>query len=105
VVAYVTYLTANVSGPKTPAAGDYLRGTGLNGNVVISTITTAGGQANANVALGISQSVANVNNQASIYNGGYAQRLSNKFVVDFSGNKYQWKFTDPTATTVRVPGA
>ena len=103
--AYLTYLTANVSGPKTPGVGDYLRGTGLSGNVKIASVTTAGGQANANVSLGQSQTVANVNNQASIYSGGYAQRLSNKFVVDFTGAKYQWTFNDPTATTARIPGA
>ena len=105
--AYVTYLTANVTGPKTPAAGDYLRGTGITGNVVINTVTanTITGQSNANVSLGIAQTVGNLFNQASIYSGGYAQRLSNKFVIDFNNTKYQWKFTDPTATTARIPGA
>jgi len=103
--AYVTYLTANVSGLKTPGVGDYLRGTGITGNVKIASITTAGGQSNANVSLGIAQTVGNLFNQASIYSGGYAARLSNKFVVDFNGNKYQWTFSDPTATTARIPGA
>jgi hypothetical protein len=105
--AYVTYLTANVSGPKTPGVGDYLRGTGITGNVKIASVTanTVTGQSNANVSLGIAQTVGNLFNQASIYSGGYAARLSNKFVVDFNGNKYQWTFSDPTATTVRIPGA
>jgi len=102
--AYVTYLTANVTGPKTPGVGDYLRGTGATGNAVISSVTVVGAQSNANISIS-SQAVANVSNQASIYGGGYASRITNKFVTDFSGNKYQWKFTDPTATTVRIPGA
>ncbi|NDB58034.1 hypothetical protein EB001_06275, partial [bacterium] len=51
--AYVIYQTANVSGPKSPGAGDYLRGTGLTGNVVVNTVTanTTTGQSNANVSL------------------------------------------------------
>jgi len=105
--AYVIYQTANVSGPKAPGAGDYLRGTGLNGNVVINTVTanTITGQSNANVSLGQTQTIANTNSVASIYSGGYAARLTNKFVQDFSGLEYKWTFTDPTATTVRIPGA
>ena len=102
--AYVNYLTANVSGVHVPAAGDYLRGTGLTGNVVISTVAVVGSVSNANVTIS-SQTVANVSNQASIYAGGYAARLTNKFVTDFGGNKYQWTFNNPTSTTVRVPGA
>jgi hypothetical protein len=105
--AYVIYQTANVSGPKAPGAGDYLRGTGLNGNVVVNTVTanTTTGQSNANVSLGQTQTVANTNSVASIYSGGFAARLTNKFVQDFSGLEYQWTFNNPTSTTVRIPGA
>ena len=105
--AYVIYQTANVSGPKSPGAGDYLRGTGLTGNVVVNTVTanTTTGQSNANVSLGQTQTVANTNSVASIYSGGFAARLTNKFVQDFSGLEYQWTFGNPTSTTVRIPGA
>jgi len=102
--AYVNYLTANVSGVHVPATGDYLRGTGLTGNVVVSAVSVVGTVSNANVTIS-SQTVANVSNQASVYAGGYAARLSNKFVRDFNGNKYQWTFGNPTSTTVRIPGA
>jgi len=101
--AYVTYSTANVAGPKSPAVGDYIRGTGITGNVKIASISTAGSLANANVTIN-SQTVSNAAAISSMYVGGHAARLSNKFVIDFNNNKYQWTFTDPTATTVRVPG-
>jgi len=104
--AYVTYLTANVTGPKAVAAGDYIRGTGITGNVVVNTVTanTTTLQTNANVTFS-SQTVSNVSNTSGLYVGGYAQRLNNKFVRDFNGNKFQWTFGNPTATTVRIPGA
>jgi hypothetical protein len=35
----------------------------------------------------------------------YVARLTNKFVIDFSGNKYQWKFGTATATAVSITGA
>lgn len=105
--AYVIYQTANVSGPKAPAAGDFLRGTGLSGNVVVNAVTanTTTGQSNANVSLGQTQTVANTNSVASIYSGVFAARLTNKFVQDFSGLEYKWTFGNPTSTTVRIPGA
>jgi hypothetical protein len=105
--AYVIYQTANVTGVKSPTVGDYLRGTGLNGNIVINTVTanTVTGQSNANVSLGQTQTVANTNSVASIYSGGYAARLTNKFVQDFSSTEYRWTFNNPTSTTVRIPGA
>jgi hypothetical protein len=104
--AYITYLTANVTGPKAVAAGDYIRGTSITGNVIVNTVTanTTTLQTNANVTFS-SQSVSNVNNTSGLYVGGYAARLSNKFVRDFNGNKFQWTFGNPTATTVRIPGA
>ena len=105
--AYVIYQTANITGVKSPTVGDYLRGTGLTGNVVINTVTANAttGQSNANVTLGQTQTVANVTNQLTVYSGGYAARVTNKFVQDFSGLEYQWVFTGPTATAARLPGA
>ena len=35
----------------------------------------------------------------------YASRLTNKFVRDFSGNKYVWKFGDADGDIVSLPGA
>lgn len=105
--AYLTYLTANVTGVKSPTVGDYLRGTGITGNVVINAVVanTVTGQSNANVTLGQAQTVSSTSNQASVYSGGYVARLTNKLAQDFNNLEYQWKFTDPTATTARIPGA
>ena len=32
-------------------------------------------------------------------------RLTNKFLIDFSGNKYQWKFGAAAGDVVSIPGA
>ena len=32
-------------------------------------------------------------------------RLTNKFVIDFDGNKYQWKFGAASGDVVSIPGA
>jgi hypothetical protein len=103
---YITYLTANVTGPKAVAAGDYIRATSITGNVIVNTVTanTTTLQTNANVTFS-SQSVTNASNTANLYVGGFASRLSNKVVRDFAGNKYQWTFNNPTTTTARIPGA
>ena len=100
--AYITFATTTLAGPTTPAVGDYVRGTGILANAVISSYSVSNGLGNANVTIS-SQTVSNVA-ATTFYIGGYAARLSNKFVIDFNGNKYQWKFTDPTSTTVRIPG-
>lgn len=109
--AYITYNINNVSGPATAyltanstGTSQYVRGTGISGNVNLSSVVVTGTTANANVALGISQTVSNVAS-ATLYVGTYAARLTNKFVIDFTGAKYAWKFTNPTSTTVRIPGA
>jgi hypothetical protein len=105
--AYLTYLTANVTGVKSPTVGDYLRGTGITGNVVINAVVanTVTGQSNANVSLGQAQTVSSTTNVASVYSGGYVSRLTNKFAQDFNNLEYKWTFNDPTATTARIPGA
>ena len=103
--AYVTFATSTLAGVSTPAAGQYIRGTGLTGNVIISSYSanTTTGLANANVAFN-SQTVSNVA-ATTFFIGGFAARLSNKFVTDFDSNKWQWTTTAPTSTTVRIPGA
>ena len=101
--AYITFATTTLAGPKAPAVGDYVRGTGILANAVISSYSVSNGLGNANVTIS-SQTVSNVA-ATTFYIGGYAAHLTNKFVTDFSGNKYQWKFTDPTSTTVHIPGA
>ena len=105
--AYLTYLTANVTGVKSPTVGDYLRGTSITGNVVINAVVanTVTGQSNANVTLGQAQTVSSTPNQASVYSGGHVARLTNKLAQDFNNLEYQWTFNNPTATTVRIPGA
>jgi hypothetical protein len=101
--AYVTFATTTLAGVSTPAAGQYVRGTGLSGNVIISSYAVANGLANANVAFS-SQTVSNVA-ATTFYIGGYAARLTNKAVLDYDNNEYFWTFSAPTSTTVRIPGA
>jgi hypothetical protein len=35
----------------------------------------------------------------------YVYRITNKFLLDFDGNKYQWKFGAATSSAVSIPGA
>jgi hypothetical protein len=100
--AYVTFATSALAG-KVPAVGDYIRGTGIVANAVVSNYSVSNGLGNATVTIS-SQTVSNVA-ATTFYIGGYAAHLTNKFVTDFNGNKYNWKFTDPTTTTVRISGA
>jgi len=106
VYAYITYATSAITGVKAPAAGDYIRGTSLTGNVVISTVNAnvTTGLSNANVSIS-SQVVSNAAAVTGIFVGGYVARLTNKLAQDFNNLEYQWTFSNPTATTVRIPGA
>jgi hypothetical protein len=103
--AWIRFNSANLNAVTTPAVNDFVRGvTGIVGNVKINSYSVVSGVGNANVSFDSSQSFSNVA-ATSVYTGQYAQRLTNKFVRDFAGNKYQWTFGNPTATTVRIPGA
>jgi len=103
--AWVRFNSANLAAASTPTVGDYVRGVpGIVGNVKITSYSVTSGVGNANVSFQSSQSFSNTA-AISLYSGQLAQSLSNKFVRDFAGNKYQWTFGNPTSTTVRIPGA
>lgn len=106
--AHITYAVANVagviSGPITSSdpTVQVINNTGLNGNVVVTGVTIANGLANASISFS-SQSVSN--STRDMYVTAYVGRLDNKFARDFQGNKYPYTFSNPTATTVRLPQA
>ena len=101
----VIWSNANVVGVSTPTVGSKLTGlTNVTGNVTISSISAYGtAGSNANCAIN-TQTVANLTT-ATISQSTFAARLTNKFVQDFSNNEYQWTFSAPTSTTVKIPGA
>ena len=105
--AYLTYANANATGVTTVSTFSdpthlVLTGTGINGNVTITGITTGGGNSNANVSFS-SQNMSNVVS-GTVYISSYVSRLDNKFAHDFQNNKYAWTFNSPTSTTVRISG-
>ena len=101
--AYVTFLNANVAGPAYPYVGQTLYGTGITGTVTIASINKGATSSNANVSFS-SQSVANAA-AVTLTAHSYAARLTNKTVTDFAGNKANWTFSAPTATTFQISGA
>jgi hypothetical protein len=100
---YVTWATANVAGPVTPAAGMTLTGTGITGNVTIATVSTVAGLANANVT--ISSQTVSAQDFTDINMSVCAYRITNKFVHDFAGTKYRYHLTTPDSTFVEVVSA
>ena len=102
--ASVIWANGNVAGVTTPTVGSVLTGVGgITGNVTIRSIAAYGTNgSNANVSIN-SQTVAN-SATATVSTTLFARRLSNKFVHDFSLNKYQWTFNAPTSTTVQLQG-
>ena len=103
--ASVIYSNANILGVASPTIGSTLTGVGtITGNVTITSIAAYGTSgSNANVSIN-SQIVANAAT-ATVSSSLFAARLTNKFVQLFNGNEYQWTFSAPTSTTVRIPGA
>ena len=103
--ASVIYSNANILGVASPTIGSTLTGVGtITGNVTITSIAAYGTSgSNANVSIN-SQIVANAAT-ATVSSSLFAARLTNKFIQLFNGNEYQWTFSAPTSTTVRIPGA
>ena len=103
--ASVIYSNANIIGVASPTIGSTLTGVGtITGNVTITSIAAYGTSgSNANVSIN-SQIVANAAT-ATVSSSLFAARLTNKFIQLFNGNEYQWTFSAPTSTTVRIPGA
>ena len=102
----VIWANGNVAGVSNPTVGSVFANAalGISGTATVTSIASYGTNgSNANVALSITQTVANVAS-ATVSTYVFAARLSNKFVTDFSGNKYKWTFNAPTATTVQLQG-
>jgi hypothetical protein len=112
---YVTYATANISGPGTIGVGSQILG--FSGNAVGAVVTavnaTVAGLANVTVSvLGnvVAQTYSNVTNSV------YASRITNRYVYDFGSNgslssnitggynpnKYRYHLAAPDSTYVMV---
>ena len=94
-----------LSGGSQGANGSILRSKG-RGKFLVTDGTRTGVCTLVNTAGG-SLAVGQMSLQAttSAPANFYVARLTNKFVIDFSGNKYQWKFGSAAGSVVSIPGA
>lgn len=90
--AYITFTAANVSGVQTPVVGHQIVGTSMTGNVTVTAVNSTG---NITVSCA-TQDIAD--EQANITTTFNAKRITNKFVWDWSDNKYRYYFGDPYNT-------
>jgi hypothetical protein len=90
--AYVTYIAGNVTGVQTPVVGHQLSGTGLTGNVTVTALNSTG-----NITVSCSNQTV-TNTQANIKETFNVQHISNKFVWDWSENKYRYYLGQPYNT-------
>lgn len=91
--AYITFVAGNVTGVATPALGTQINGTSLTGNVTVTAINST---TNVTVSFGsqvVSDEQANVSSSFSV------SRISNKYVWDWSNNKYRYWLAAPQAGT------
>jgi hypothetical protein len=80
-------------------------GQSINGNVVITAINaTVGGYGNVTVNFSLQDGDPPSGNY-TMQVGGYASRITNKFVYDFAGNKYRYRLAAPDDTFVQVASA
>jgi hypothetical protein len=104
---YVTYAaSSNLVGPRDLAAGDWIQGfasssIGTYGALVTAVNATLFGGTVANITVAVNGNVAAQSGQ-TITNTRYAARINNKYVYDFSGNKYRYHLAIPDSTFVRV---
>jgi hypothetical protein len=104
---YVTYAaSSNLVGPRDLAAGDWIQGfasssIGTYGALVTAVNATLFGGTVANITVAVNGNVAAQTGQ-TITNSRQAARINNKYVYDFSGNKYRYHLAIPDSTFVRV---
>lgn len=87
--AYVTWIAGNVTGYATPTVGYQIEGTSLTGNVTIVAINSA-----TNVTVSCATQTVSAE-QATIEQTFAASRISNKYVWDWSNNKWRYWFSNP----------
>ncbi len=101
--SYVTYATANVSGPVAIAIGQRIFG--FSGNAADATVTaintTVAGLANVTVSVTGNVAAETVTVDAGVY----AARITNKFAHGYDGTKYRYHLATPDATFVQVKSA
>jgi len=104
---YVTYAaSSNLVGPRDLAVGDWVQGfssssIGTYGALVTAVNATLFGGTVANITVAVNGNVAAQSGQ-TITNTRYAARINNKYVYDFSGNRYRYHLAIPDSTFVRV---
>ena len=97
---YVTWTGTPTGVVATPRVGDYI--VGFAGAAAVAQVTAINTASNVTVAV-----TGNVAAQTgvSITDSTYATRITNKFIYDFNGNKYLYRYAPPTSTYVRVENA
>jgi hypothetical protein len=104
---YVTYAaSSNLVGPRDLAVGDWIQGfasssIGVFGALVTAINTPLFGGTVANITVAVNGNVAAQSGQ-TITNSRQAARINNKYVYDFSGNRYRYHLAIPDSTFVRV---
>jgi len=104
---YVTYAaSSNLVGPRDLAVGDWIQGfasssIGTYGALVTAVNATLFGGTVSNITVAVSGNVGAQTGQ-TITNSRQAARINNKYVYDFSGNRYRYHLAIPDSTFVRV---
>jgi hypothetical protein len=101
----VSSIAGDAAGIKVGAAVHSVEQS-INGNVVITAINaTVGGYGNVTIGFSSQDGDAPSGNY-TMQTGFYASRITNRWVYDFSGNKYRyWSQTPTTANTYTVDSA
>lgn len=94
--AYVTWTGANVTGYATPTVDHQIVGTSLTGNVTVVAVNTT-----TNVTVSCDTQTVSAE-QTDVYETFAAKRISNKYVWDWSNNKWRYWFSDPYTDSVAV---
>lgn len=90
--AYVNYATGNVTGNPTLTIGHQITGTSLTGNV---TVVALNGTGNVTVSVDTQDVSAEQVNVSSQFN---VSRISNKYVWDWSNDKFRYWLSAPSYT-------
>lgn len=88
--AYVRYVTGNVTGTPTISVGHQISGTSLTGNVTVVAVNSTGNVTVSVATQNVSNEQVNVSAQFN------ASRITNKYVWDWSNEKYRYWFSAPS---------